>query len=87
VFSVRLSMTLADIMNELSRAKSNLGLRLQVANVGLTRTVENTITANAEVVSRIDLLLQQEFGKGQGLKIAELLRDRSPRGMPNCLLH
>jgi hypothetical protein len=77
---------LAGIMNELSRAKSSLGLRLQVANVGLTRTVENTITANAEVISRIDILLQQVFGEGQRLKIAELLKDRSPRGMRTYLL-
>jgi len=71
---------LADVMNELSRVKSSLGLRLQVANVGLTSIVENTITANAEVISRINKLLQQVFGEGQGLKIAELLKDRPRRG-------
>lgn len=78
--------TLADIMNDLGRAKSNLSLHLQVANVGLTRSVENTIVADAEVIRRIDRLLQQVFGEGRGLQIAELLKDRPRDGMSNHLL-
>lgn len=77
--------TLTDIMDELTRAKTNLSLRLKVANVGLTRTVENTIVANTAVVERINNLLEQVFGEGRGLKIAEMLRSRPPRGMSDKL--
>ncbi|KAF2184493.1 hypothetical protein K469DRAFT_634037 [Zopfia rhizophila CBS 207.26] len=70
---------LASIMDELGRAKSSLSLRIQVANVGLTRIVGNTLVANAEVVNRVDLVLQQVFGEGRGLKLAELLKNRPAR--------
>ncbi|KAL9119463.1 MAG: hypothetical protein Q9187_003984 [Circinaria calcarea] len=70
---------LADIMNKLSRANSSLSLHIQVANVGLMRTIRDNFVANAEVVNRIDLVLQQVFGEGRGLKLAELLRYRSAR--------
>jgi hypothetical protein len=73
-------------MDELTRAKCNLSLRIQVANVGPTGTVEDIVVANAAVVDRINLLLQQVFGEGRGLKIAELLKNRSPRGMSNYLI-
>ncbi|KAI9730889.1 MAG: hypothetical protein M1834_005607 [Cirrosporium novae-zelandiae] len=68
---------LANVMDELSRAKSNLSLYIQVANVGLTCTVEGIFIVNAIAVSRIDSLVQQILGQGQGLEIAEFLRDRS----------
>jgi hypothetical protein len=48
---------LANIIDELTRAKSNLSLHVQVANVGLTRTVGGIVVANAAVVDRIDLFL------------------------------
>jgi hypothetical protein len=73
--------TLADIMDELAHAKSDLSVRIQVANVGLTRTVEDTIVANAAAIDRIDQLLVPVFGEGRGLKIAQLLKDRSPQGL------
>ena len=44
-------------MDELTRAKSKLSLHVQAANVGLTRTVEDTVVAKAAVVDRINLLL------------------------------
>jgi hypothetical protein len=74
---------LSDIMNDLGRAKLDLGLRLQVANVGLTRTVEDNILADKEVIQRIDSLLQQTFGDGRGLKIAKLLQHRPAKGTFN----
>jgi len=40
---------------------------------------------NAEVLNRIDLVLQQVFGEGRGLKLAELLKGRSARGMSDYL--
>jgi hypothetical protein len=55
-------------MDELTRAKSNLSMHAQVANVGLTHTVEDIVVANAAIVDRINLLLQQVFGEGRGLK-------------------
>ncbi|KAH7357567.1 hypothetical protein BKA66DRAFT_538414 [Pyrenochaeta sp. MPI-SDFR-AT-0127] len=71
---------LADIMAALGSAKSSLSLCIQVANAGLKRTVENTVVANAEVVKRIDYILQQVLGEGRGLKLAELLKNRPVRG-------
>jgi len=68
---------LADVMDELSRAKSSLTLHIQAANVGLTRTVGDTILANAKVINRMNVVLQKVFGEGRGLKLAELLKNRS----------
>jgi hypothetical protein len=72
--------TLADIMNELTRAKSNLSLRLQVANVGLTRTVENTIVANvatpqsltASIISFSKCLVKDEDSRSVSCSRADL---------------
>lgn len=75
--------TLANIMDELGHEKSSLSLYIQVANVGLTRTVEDTTTANAEVVNQINLVLQQVFGEGRDLELAELLKNRPARGISN----
>jgi flagellar hook-basal body complex protein FliE len=71
---------LADIMNALGHATSNLSLHVQVANVGLIRTVEDQLVANAEVISRVDNVIQQVFGEGRGLKIAALLKNRHAQG-------
>jgi hypothetical protein len=76
----------ADKMTELGRAKSSLILRIQVANVGLTRGVEEAIVANADVINRIHTLLQQTFGAGRGLKLAEFFDNRLTQGMLNRLL-
>jgi hypothetical protein len=45
-------------MDDLTRAKSNLSMHVQVANFGLTHTVEDIVVANAAIVDRINLLLQ-----------------------------
>jgi hypothetical protein len=63
---------------------SDLSLRVQVANVGLTRTVGDKLVANAEVIGRVDLVLQQVFGEGRGLKIADLLKNRNTQGTFGC---
>ncbi|KFY97525.1 hypothetical protein V498_02017 [Pseudogymnoascus sp. VKM F-4517 (FW-2822)] len=67
---------LATIMRELSRAKSDLELRINVAHVGLTRTLQNTLIANTTIVERVDVLVQSVLGEGRGLKIATLLQNR-----------
>ncbi|RYP70491.1 hypothetical protein DL771_005428 [Monosporascus sp. 5C6A] len=70
---------LAGIMEDLDREKSNVCLRIQFANVGLTSIVGDTVLANAEVIGRIDRLLVQVIGEGQGLKLASLLKGRAPQ--------
>jgi hypothetical protein len=73
-------MTLAAIMEEVARAKSDLSLHIQVANVGLTKTIADGLAVNAGLVRRVDSILQQVLGKGQGLKIAKLLGDEPTQG-------
>lgn len=88
--------TLSDILVDLDRAKFNLSLRLQLATVGLTRIVHDTVDANVEVVNRIDRLLSEVIGKTHGLKLANLIPEAYPqsklyafvrstrKGMPNA---
>lgn len=71
---------LAGIMSDLSRAESNLALRINVAHVGMTRTLHNTMVANTAVVERVDALVQSVLGGDRGLKIAMLLRNRPVQG-------
>ena len=75
--------TLADIMTDLDRAKVNLSLRVQLANVGLTRMVHDTVLANVEVINRIDRLLAEVFRESHGLRLAGLLKDTIPQGSCN----
>jgi hypothetical protein len=72
---------LADIMDEISRAKSDLSLHIQVANVGLTKVVGDRFVANMKEVRRIEDILQQSFGRRWDLRIALLLKDRPTHGM------
>jgi hypothetical protein len=72
--------TLADIMRSLDRAKADLSLRVQLANVGLTRMVHDTVLANVEVISLIDRLLAEVFRESHGLKLAGLLKDMVLQG-------
>jgi hypothetical protein len=74
---------LADIMTELDRAKSSISVRLQLAILGITRKNGDIVLANAAVIHRMDNMLEDFFGKGQGLKLASLLRDRQPQGLSN----
>jgi hypothetical protein len=78
--------TLADIMKDLDRAKANLSLRVQLANVGLTRMVHDTVLANVEVINRIDRLLAVVFRESHGLKLSGLLKDRIPQGSCNGVI-
>lgn len=72
---------LAAIMNDLSQVKTSLLLRIQVASVGVMRTIGNNLVANAEIIDRIDRFLKDELGEGVGLKIAQLLKGRRPSSM------
>lgn len=71
---------LAEIMANMSHAKANLNIKIQVVHVGLTRSVGNIVVVNCEMVERLDRKLQKIFGEGQGLKLAELLRHKQRRG-------
>jgi hypothetical protein len=71
--------TLADIMTDLDRAKANLSLRVQLANVGLTRMVHDTVVVNVEVIDRIDRLLAAVFRESHGLKLASLVKEAIPQ--------
>jgi hypothetical protein len=79
--------TLANIMTDLDRVKADLSLRVQLANVGLTRMVHDTVLANVEVINRIDRLLAEVFRESHGLKLAGLLRDTIPQGSCNGVIN
>jgi hypothetical protein len=66
------------IMNELGQVKSMLLLRIQVANVGVMRDVQQRLVANTEVIARVDQFLKQEVSGCEGLRIARLLQGRRP---------
>lgn len=86
VHGTRDEETLADIMKDLDRAKANLGLLVQLANVGISRVIHDTMLANVEVIHRIDRLLSVVLGEGHGLKLAGLLKDRASQGSYNRVI-
>jgi hypothetical protein len=69
---------LCAIMDDLVHVKLMLVLRIQVSNVGVIRTVEKEIVANAIVIQRIDQSLREHIDNCEGLRIARLLKGRSP---------
>lgn len=72
------------IMNELGTVKQNLLVRIQVAQVGVIRNMQKELVANAEVIRRIDETLREQVSNCEGLRIAQLLKDRSPAGECNA---
>lgn len=77
---------LKKIMEELSRSHEHLALRIHVAHVGLTKTLSEQMVVDAEVVNRIDRLLQEVFTNGRGLQMVEFLRSRNLHGRIDCLI-
>jgi hypothetical protein len=69
---------LSGIMSELGQVKSMLLMRIQVANVGVMRDVQQELVANTEVIARVDQFLREEVGGCEGLRIARLLQGRRP---------
>ena len=65
---------LCDIMNEVAHVKAMLLLRIQVADVGVMRTIGKQLVANAEVIQRIDQFLREQVDDCKGLRIARLLK-------------
>ncbi|KAE9366657.1 hypothetical protein N431DRAFT_487196 [Stipitochalara longipes BDJ] len=74
--------TLDDLMDDLDEEKSNLALVIQLANIGLTKSYEDSkvLLADPRVIMEVDQVLVGVFGEGRGLKIADLIKGRSPRG-------
>jgi hypothetical protein len=66
------------VMSELGQVKSMLLLRIQVANVGVMRNVQQRLVANTEVIARVDQFLKEEVSGCEGLRIARLLQGRRP---------
>ncbi|KAI9710700.1 MAG: hypothetical protein M1820_002533 [Bogoriella megaspora] len=79
VYGTKEQKALAGIRNELSCAKTDLCMSLQVAHVGLTRSVGDETLANRRLIRHIDRRLRETIGSGGGLKIAQLLKDRPSR--------
>jgi NADPH-dependent curcumin reductase CurA len=71
---------LTAIMHELGTVKQSLLLRIQVAQVGIMRTMQKKLVANADVIQRIDRSLREQVSNCEGLQIARLLKDRIPAG-------
>ncbi|KAH7381149.1 hypothetical protein DE146DRAFT_277879 [Phaeosphaeria sp. MPI-PUGE-AT-0046c] len=69
---------LAEIMKELIHIKTMLLLRIQFADVGVIRGMEQQLYANTEVIQRIDTSLREHLEDCKGLRIAKLLKGRRP---------
>ncbi|TGO10022.1 hypothetical protein BTUL_0147g00260 [Botrytis tulipae] len=70
--------TLAKLMERLEHAKSNLGLGLHVAHVGVTQLVGDKVAINMDILNRVDGLLRNVLGDGGGLKIADMVKGHCP---------
>lgn len=76
------------VVSELASLKATLILHIQVAHVGLVVQNDQDKKANpgcthmldSSVLHEVNHIVEQRLGKGQGLKIAEVLRDRSADG-------
>lgn len=62
------------IMKHLGRAQDHLALRVQVAHVGLTKSLGDKMLMQAEAVARVDDLVRQVFDDGGGLQMVRLKR-------------
>ncbi|KAF5637757.1 hypothetical protein F52700_4459 [Fusarium sp. NRRL 52700] len=74
------------VVKELASLKTTLILHIQVAHVGLVVQNDQDKRANcihmldSSVLHEVNQLVEQRLGKGQGLKIAEVLRGKSADG-------
>ncbi|KAF4451549.1 hypothetical protein F53441_5506 [Fusarium austroafricanum] len=74
------------MVTELTTVKATLILQIQVAHVGLVVQNEQekrknpgcTHMLNSLVLHEVNQVVEQKLGKGQGLKIAEVLRGKNP---------
>lgn len=71
---------LEGIMGELGNAKQDLSLGIQLANVGLTRAVGETLQVNAAAVDTVNKLLIEKLGPTHALRMAQLIDGRPRNG-------
>ncbi|RYP43937.1 hypothetical protein DL768_009568 [Monosporascus sp. mg162] len=72
---------LDSIMEQLAVAKRNLTVQIQIANVGLTKNVNEAIAINTKLVMEMNEVVQKTLGEERGLNIARFLaelKDRPP---------
>lgn len=67
-------------MEDLGRAKADLGLCISVAHVGLSRGLQDTLVLNTRLLERVDSAVRAVVGDDQGLLIGKLARGRPVRG-------
>jgi len=72
---------LTDIMLDFTEAKADLSLHIQQANVGLTRTANESIVVNAGTIKRLDSLFRSvvDGENRQHLEMARLVANRPIR--------
>lgn len=82
VHAKRNEKTLSGLMDDLDQAKTNLGLILSVANVGVKKSTDDSriLLADPRVVKQADQVLVGIFGEGQGLQLSKLIEGRPQRG-------
>lgn len=69
------------IIKDLSSAKTNVVIHVQIANVGLVQGVGQAVQLNIAAVKEMNKLLEERLGSGHVLKISQLLDEKSPNGM------
>ncbi|KAH6839486.1 hypothetical protein B0I37DRAFT_386566 [Chaetomium sp. MPI-CAGE-AT-0009] len=63
-------------MKELAHVKLDLGLHIQLANVGLTRGVQEKILVSVAAVDAVNRQLQEKLGSSHQLRISRLIEGR-----------
>ncbi|KXX76194.1 hypothetical protein MMYC01_208624 [Madurella mycetomatis] len=66
-------------MEDLGRAKADLGLCISVAHVGLSRGLQDTLVLNTHLLERVDSAVRTVVGNDHGLLIGKLARGRPIR--------
>ncbi|KAL8371662.1 hypothetical protein RB595_001453 [Gaeumannomyces hyphopodioides] len=67
---------LNSIMKDIGSAKQDLGMYIQLANVGLTRAVGETLRVNTVAVEAVNKLLAESLGSVYSLKIGQVIEGR-----------
>ena len=73
IFGKKLQDALERIMRKLGETKQDLGLHIQLANVGLTRGVDRRIMVSIETLEAVIKHIQEELGGDFQLRISQLL--------------
>ena len=63
-------------MRNLGNAKQDLGMYIQLANVGLVREVGETVRVNTVAVDAVNKLLTKNLGSAYSLNIAQRIEGR-----------